>query len=430
MTTVSDERLAFMRRLGITDEDVLEPSPAKTEVGKKGKLTESHLGGGSIRETSRDPALRTRPRAVFLNADIPESSVKSSPKGNNLPRMMNGEGSTSGLSAEQLKSNGNQAFEEGRYREALNCYTDAIEMLLESGNYQLREQGCLNTNTKSRGPIASGFSAGDPRIILLAALFSNRSACFLQASKQIGAAEALESAIRDADRAVELRPSWFKGYSRQGDAFFKMKKYAQAAETYEMALQLDPGNKNLLQSVREARQRHLTDARENVHTSRKQAARERTEGNAASDAIRPVAVPAPMNVSVNDTTTGRRDSGQYKVTARQLWRELKHEVEASVQQPTGDDYRREQLRLYREQKEREKNGYSPLHSEERHANEEPVLNEHPKGAGTTGSTGLESKILPRREHLETIPQEFSSDAAAAYQQRLLEEYRRKKARQV
>ncbi|RNC53893.1 stress-induced protein sti1, partial [Trypanosoma cruzi] len=428
MVSMSNERLEFMRHLGITEEDVMDPSLVKGANGNKKGFNESRLDGGRTRETPLNVNFVNTSSTAFPIVDSSESNVKSLKK-EKTPQCKGNNGiCTAGLSPEQLKVDGNRAFGEGRYREALNYYTDAIELLLEKGNYQLREKGHLNA--KSNGIIASGFGACDPRTVLLAALFSNRSACYLQAAKQIGAAEALESAIRDADRAVELRPTWFKGYSRQGDAFFKMKKYSQAAEAYEMALQFDPGNNNLLQSVEEARQRSATKARESIQSTKKQATVSRGERNAASVTFVPVAVHASANVSCNNTSMGRRDNVQFKTTARQLWNEFKPEVEASVHQPTGDDYRKEQLRLFREQKERERNGVVIPPSGDNRSNEKSPLKENATEQKCSGVNVPGTNTTPRRGRLDFIPQEFSSDAAAAYQQRLIEEYRRRKAQRM
>ncbi|ORC84947.1 stress-induced protein sti1 [Trypanosoma theileri] len=428
MTTLSDERLAFMRQLGITEEDVLDPFLITSESDKNNKSPENDLGCGAVREGSRGSAACKTSKGEFQGAQVPEYQSKVSHKGRVSHQSVNRYAGCKEVSPEKLKVDGNRAFEDGRYREALNCYTEAIEILLGMGDYQLK--GDSYRKAEGVGVVEPRFSQSDPIIVLLAALFSNRSACYIQAAKQIGTAEALESAIRDADRAVELRPAWFKGYSRQGDAFFKMKKYAQAAEAYEMALQLDPGNNNLLLSVREARERSADETRNHIRAAKKHAAPTSTKVNAASDAIASVAMFASKDVSFKETPSGRRNSGQLKTTARQLWNEFKHEVEASVHQPTGDDYRREQLRLYREQKERDRNGFVPVPSSGHRKNDDSFIKETQSEEVLPDGTGPVKGTFPRKERPDYVPEEYSSDAAAAYQQRLLEEYRRKKAKQL
>lgn len=57
-------------------------------------------------------------------------------------------------------------------------------------------------------------------------LCSNRSACY--ASK-----ERYEEALADANKCVELKPDWAKGYSRKGVALFRLERFEDAKATYE-----------------------------------------------------------------------------------------------------------------------------------------------------------------------------------------------------
>lgn len=79
-------------------------------------------------------------------------------------------------------------------------------------------------------------------------LYSNRSGC--HASKHDYTA-----ALEDANKTVELKPDWAKGYSRQGAAFHGSGDLVSAVDAYEQALKLDPNNaqaKSGLASVRRA----------------------------------------------------------------------------------------------------------------------------------------------------------------------------------
>ena len=40
------------------------------------------------------------------------------------------------------------------------------------------------------------------------------------------------AALSDAERCVEVEPSWAKGYSRMGTALFRLGRHAQAAAAY------------------------------------------------------------------------------------------------------------------------------------------------------------------------------------------------------
>lgn len=40
------------------------------------------------------------------------------------------------------------------------------------------------------------------------------------------------AALADAEKCVELNPSWAKGYSRMGTALYRLGRHAPAAEAY------------------------------------------------------------------------------------------------------------------------------------------------------------------------------------------------------
>ena len=116
-------------------------------------------------------------------------------------------------SPQVLQQMGNTAFRKNNHEEAIRCFDLAI-LQCSSGN----------------GPAES----------LLVALYSNRSAVLC-------AIHRYEEALADADRAVELNPTWSRGHSRRGNALHAMAKKGTATkdaarEAYERALQLDPEN--------------------------------------------------------------------------------------------------------------------------------------------------------------------------------------------
>lgn len=252
--------------------------------------------------------------------------------------------------SEALKEDGNRAFEAGLFAEAIRYYSAAIDALGQS-------------DTAADGAPRSA------AVELEAALYSNRSAAYLQAARQWSSAEeAYARALCDADRAVALRPSWFKGYTRQGDAYFKLRRYGTAAEAYEMALQLDPRNATLSNALAETRLRAKQAAREELELRRTVRSTATTtvalhksslnstersgdeegrrfaygdDDGARSPVTASAAVFGPEGARA--TGTARRLSGQ----AQQLWENLKHEVEVITHAPTGDAYRLQQLERFR-----------------------------------------------------------------------------------
>ncbi|XP_047940883.1 malonyl-coenzyme:anthocyanin 5-O-glucoside-6'''-O-malonyltransferase-like [Salvia hispanica] len=66
-------------------------------------------------------------------------------------------------------------------------------------------------------------------------LYSNRSAAYACLHQFI-------EALSHAEKTVELKPDWAKGYSRLGAAHMGLRRYADAASAYKKGLQIDPSN--------------------------------------------------------------------------------------------------------------------------------------------------------------------------------------------
>ncbi|XP_023671049.1 RNA polymerase II-associated protein 3 [Paramormyrops kingsleyae] len=98
------------------------------------------------------------------------------------------------------KEKGNQMFKEGKFDDAIDCYT--------------------------RGMSADPYSPVLP---------TNRATCFLKLKKYAVA----ES---DCNLAIALDRNYAKAYTRRGAARFALKKLESALEDYEMVLKLDPEN--------------------------------------------------------------------------------------------------------------------------------------------------------------------------------------------
>lgn len=108
-----------------------------------------------------------------------------------------------------LKEQGNKALAENKFDEAIKLYTEAI-------SYDDKNQ----------------------------ILYSNRSAAYAKAGK-------FEEALADAEKTIELYPTWPKGYSRKGVALAGLQKYADAFQAYSKGLEYDPNNQTLLQGQSE-----------------------------------------------------------------------------------------------------------------------------------------------------------------------------------
>lgn len=78
--------------------------------------------------------------------------------------------------------------------------------------------------------------------------YSNRSAAY--ASKKD-----YQAALNDADKVIEIKPDWAKGWGRKGAACHGLGDLLGAHDAYEEGLKLDPNNaqnKNGLASVNKA----------------------------------------------------------------------------------------------------------------------------------------------------------------------------------
>eukprot|EP01017_Pseudomicrothorax_dubius_P012205 TRINITY_DN1485_c0_g1_i5.p1 TRINITY_DN1485_c0_g1~~TRINITY_DN1485_c0_g1_i5.p1 ORF type:complete len:597 (-),score=229.01 TRINITY_DN1485_c0_g1_i5:177-1967(-) len=114
--------------------------------------------------------------------------------------------------ATEFKNLGNQAFTAGKFEEAIQHFTKAIE---------------LNPNDH--------------------VFYSNRSGCFASLKQY-------DKAYDDAKKCVELKPDWGKGYARKGLAEFYLDKLDDAISTYEAGLKLDPANAQLKEGLERAKE--------------------------------------------------------------------------------------------------------------------------------------------------------------------------------
>ncbi|KAJ2006860.1 Hsp90 cochaperone [Coemansia thaxteri] len=112
--------------------------------------------------------------------------------------------------ANELKAKGNEAFAAGSHTAAIEFFSQAIE--LDSSNH---------------------------------VLYSNRSA-------SLSSLKRYAEALADAEKTVELMPTWPKGYSRKGAALFGMHEYEKAEEAYKDGLKHDPENALLKKGLSDA----------------------------------------------------------------------------------------------------------------------------------------------------------------------------------
>eukprot|EP01097_Dermamoeba_algensis_P007948 TRINITY_DN512_c0_g1_i5.p1 TRINITY_DN512_c0_g1~~TRINITY_DN512_c0_g1_i5.p1 ORF type:complete len:289 (-),score=47.90 TRINITY_DN512_c0_g1_i5:782-1648(-) len=116
----------------------------------------------------------------------------------------------------ELKEKANTRYAERDYVSAIDLYTEALTLAHNS------EMG--------------------PTIIAL--LYSNRAAarCWIKAYTE---------ALSDAEKALELRPEWTKGYLRKAAALTSLKRFSEAKECYLKWQEIDPSSVEVKRALTE-----------------------------------------------------------------------------------------------------------------------------------------------------------------------------------
>lgn len=113
------------------------------------------------------------------------------------------------MSAASFKEQGNQFLQAKKYDEAIQAYTEAINL--------------------------------DPKDHVF---FSNRSAAYLSKGDA-------SSALADGQRCIELKSDWAKGYTRKGAALHALRRYDDAIEAYRAGLAIAPTDAGLQSGLAE-----------------------------------------------------------------------------------------------------------------------------------------------------------------------------------
>lgn len=111
--------------------------------------------------------------------------------------------------AERAKARGNKAFAANNFEDAIDHYSTAIEH--DKGNH---------------------------------VLYSNRSAAYAGAGQ-------MQSALNDAQKCINLKPMWAKGYMRKAVALMGLNRKTMAISAYQDGLKLDPANQSLVDGLAE-----------------------------------------------------------------------------------------------------------------------------------------------------------------------------------
>lgn len=113
--------------------------------------------------------------------------------------------------AQELKKAGNDAFARGNWKMAVEHFSSAIKL--------------------------------DPTDQVF---YSNRSGAYANLARY-------EEALRDALKCVELKPDWWKGWSRKGYAEYHLNEFGASEQSYERGMKLSPHEKSLVEGRDKAR---------------------------------------------------------------------------------------------------------------------------------------------------------------------------------
>lgn len=116
------------------------------------------------------------------------------------------------LKMDALKQKGNDAFKLKKYTEAVQFYSQAIEL--------------------------------DPNSEASAALYSNRAACWQSLGK-------FDNAVKDSTDCIRVRPSWLKGHFRKGVALQSLNSLEESLKSFQEAQKVEPENQEVKEKLTE-----------------------------------------------------------------------------------------------------------------------------------------------------------------------------------
>jgi len=196
-------------------ESCLQVSQKALEVGRENKapfdkigLALQRIGNCNLQLEKFDDAIITLKQSLIEDRNAKTLGLlklaEKTREENNIKAYINPELSV------KAKEEGNNFFKAQKYPEAVKSYTEAI--------------------------------ARDPSNHIN---YSNRAAAYL---KLLAAPEAL----KDSEKCIEIDPKFVKGYIRKGNALFLMKDYKKCLDTYNIGIELEPNNPELIAGVQKA----------------------------------------------------------------------------------------------------------------------------------------------------------------------------------
>jgi len=165
-------------------------------------LTEKNYFGGHLPETPEYITRYQRAREKFIAAKLSKPAASTINTEEDKAQRL--------AKAEKFKTEGNQQVSARQYEEAIKSYTASIELNPDSAIY-----------------------------------YSNRAAAYSMLGDH-------QKAVEDSIIATQKDSTYTKAYSRLGLAYFSLGKYKEAIDAYRKAVELDPNNTALKDSLQAA----------------------------------------------------------------------------------------------------------------------------------------------------------------------------------
>jgi DnaJ family protein C protein 7 len=116
---------------------------------------------------------------------------------------------------ESRKKEGNDAFQEGKFDDAINIYTDVLQI--------------------------------DPQNdVLNSTIYNNRAAAYMKLKK-------FKEAKEDATKSIESDPTNLKAIIRRANCYLSLDQFEEAVRDFEKAHEIDPENRDIDSNLRDAK---------------------------------------------------------------------------------------------------------------------------------------------------------------------------------
>ena len=150
---------------------------------------------------------------------------------------------------EELKEKGNDVFKRGEFRQALEFYTEAVELC--EGMNKL----CVNQGEEELKKLKETIKSNE----CLRKCLNNRTQCFLKLGKA-------EEAAEDASKILLAVPDDSKALFRRSQAYFQLDKLESALTDAKRLIQIEPKNPDAVELIQRLTKKLQDQASEQAST--------------------------------------------------------------------------------------------------------------------------------------------------------------------